>query len=146
MKTRNILIGVALAGAGVYFAFKKGLFKKKTVVTDTDIKDAQLTTDVVNQLVAQENKAQESSVSIEYPKSDKAKIAKIQLALGIASDGIFGNQTLMAVRNKIVDLAKIYGDSPLGYTLSKLSLEEWQSSTNIDTLYRLFVNQKLITA
>ena len=122
------------------------MFKKKTVVTDTDIKDAKLTTDVVNQLVAQENKAQESSVAIEYPKSDKAKIAKIQLALGIASDGIFGNQTLMAVRNKILDLAKIYGGTPLGYTLSNLSLQEWQSSTNIDTLYRLFVNQKLITA
>jgi hypothetical protein len=146
MKTKNIIIGLALAGAGAYYAFKKGLFKKKTVVTDTDIKDAKLTTDVVNQLVAQENKAQESSVAIEYPKSDKAKIAKIQLALGIASDGVFGNQTLMAVRNKIVDLSKIYGGTPLGYTLSNLSLQEWQSSTNIDTLYRLFVNQKLITA
>ena len=146
MKTKNIIIGLALAGAGVYFAFKKGLFKKKTGVTDTDIKNAQLTTDVVNQLVAEQNKAQESSVAIEYPKSDKAKIAKIQLALGIASDGIFGNQTLMAVRNKIVDLAKIYGSTPLSNSLYSLSLSEWQSSTNIDTLYRLFVNQKLITA
>lgn len=36
MKTRNILIGVALAGAGVYFAFKKGLFKKKTKETIVD--------------------------------------------------------------------------------------------------------------
>lgn len=146
MKTKNLIIGALLLGGASYLAIKKGLFKKKKVVTDTDIKDAQLTTDIVNQLVAEQNKAQESSVAIEYPKSDKAKIAKIQLALGIASDGIFGNQTLMAVRNKINELIKLYGGSTLANSLYSLSLSEWQSSTNINTLYQIFVKVGLITA
>jgi lysozyme family protein len=78
--------------------------------------------------------------------SDKSKIARIQLALGIASDGIFGNQTLNAVRNKIAELIKLYGGSQLANSLYSLSLSEWQNSTNINTLYQIFTKVGLITA
>jgi hypothetical protein len=40
-KTRNLIIGALLLGGGAYLAIKKGLFKKKGSVTDSDIKEIQ---------------------------------------------------------------------------------------------------------
>jgi hypothetical protein len=146
MKTSNLIIGAVLLGGVSYLAIKKGLFKKKSVVTNADIKEVQETEDIKNQLLADVNKAKLSSESLQNPMSDKSKIARIQLALGIASDGIFGNQTLNAVRNKIAELIKLYGGSQLANSLYSLSLSEWQNSTNINTLYQIFTKVGLITA
>lgn len=130
MKTKNIIIGLALAGAGAYYAFKKGLFGKK-VVSNSDIKTAQDDADLANQLLAEANRAKASTISIQNPTSYKAKVAKIQLFLGVASDGIFGNQTLLAVRNKFPQLAEI-------------TLADWQDESNIDILYSYLKSKGLI--
>ena len=130
MKTKNIIIALAVAGAGAYLAIKKGLFKKKSV-TNADIKDAQDNANIANQLLAEANKAKASTISIQNPSSYKAKVAKIQLFLGVASDGIFGNQTLLAVQNKFPQLAEI-------------TLADWQDESNIDILYSYLKSRGLI--
>ena len=131
MKTRNIIIAVALAGAGAYFAVKKGLFKKKSVVTNADILEAQQNEDIKNQLLAEQKKAKASTTTIQNSNSYKAKVAKIQLYLGIASDGIFGNQTLLAIKNKFPNLADI-------------TLADWQEEKNIDILYSYLNSRGLL--
>lgn len=120
MKTRNIIIAVALAGAGAYFAVKKGLFKKK------DIKNAQTDADIKNQLLWQEQKRKLDSISLENPNSDKAKIARIQSYLGVAIDGILGPQTYNAIVNKIPSLS--------GVSIAELNAE-------IGTLYEVFASK-----
>ena len=121
-KTRNIIIAVALAGAGAYFAVKKGLFKKKSV----SISDAQNDADVKNQLLWQEQKRKLDSISLENPNSDKAKIARIQSYLGVAIDGILGQQTYNAIVAKIPSLS--------GVSIAELNAE-------ISTLYEVFASK-----
>jgi hypothetical protein len=125
MKTKNILIGLALAGAGAYFAFKKGLFKKK-LVTNTDIKNAQNDSDIANQLLWQEQKRKLDSITLENPNSTKSKIARIQSYLGVAIDGILGVQTYNAIVNKIPSVAQV-------------SIQELNEE--IDTLYQVFASK-----
>jgi peptidoglycan hydrolase-like protein with peptidoglycan-binding domain len=120
MKTRNIIIAVALAGAGAYYAVKKGLFKKK------DINTAQTDADIKNQLLWQEQKRKLDSISLENPNSDKAKIARIQSYLGVAIDGILGPQTYNAIVNKIPSLS--------GVSIAELNQE-------ISTLYEVFASK-----
>lgn len=122
MKTRNIIIAVALAGAGAYFAVKKGLFKKKGV----SISDAQNDADIKNQLLWQEQKRKLDSISLENPNSDKAKIARIQSYLGVAIDGILGPQTYNAIVAKIPSLS--------GVSIAELNQE-------ISTLYEVFASK-----
>lgn len=120
MKTRNIIIAVALAGAGAYFAVKKGLFKKKS------ISQAQNDADVKNQLLWQEQKRKLDSISLENPNSDKAKIARIQSYLGVAIDGILGPQTYNAIVAKIPSLSSV--------SIAELNQE-------ISTLYEVFASK-----
>lgn len=132
-KKSNILpiaIGLGLL-AGGFFAIKKGLFKKKAV-TNTDIKDVQKNQDIANQLLAQENKAKASTISLQNPTSDKSKIAKIQSYLGVAIDGILGPQTYQAIINKLPNLA------------GQVSIADLNA--NIDTLYQIFVSKGWVTA
>ena len=131
MKTKNLIIGALLLGGASYLAIKKGLFKKKTI-TNADIDNAQKNKDIANQLLAQENKAKASTISLQNPTSDKSKIAKIQSYLGVAIDGILGPQTYQAIIDKLPNLA------------GKVSIDDLIA--NLDTLYQIFVSRGWITA
>lgn len=131
MKTKNLIIGALLLGGASYLAIKKGLFKKKSV-TNADIKNAQDNQDIANQLLAESNKAKASTISIQNPTSDKAKIGKIQSYLGVAIDGILGPQTYNAIINRLPNLA------------GQVSIADLNA--NIDTLYQIFVSRGWVTA
>ena len=131
MKTRNLIIGAVLLGGASYLAIKKGLFKKKSV-SNSDIKNAQENQDIANQLLAESNKAKASTISIQNPTSDKAKIGKIQAYLGVAIDGILGPQTYNAIISKLPNLA------------GQVSIADLNA--NIDTLYQIFVSRGWVTA
>ena len=124
--TRNLIIGAVLLGGASYLAIKKGLFKKKSV-TNADIKDAQQNADLKNQLLADINKAKLSTESLQNPTSTKSKIAKMQSYLGVAIDGILGQQTYDAIISKLPNLA------------GQVSIADLNA--NIDTLYQIFVSR-----
>lgn len=131
MKTKNLIIGALLLGGASYLAIKKGLFKKESV-TNNDIEKAQENNDIKNQLLAQQNQAKASTISLQNPTSAKAKIGKIQSYLGVAIDGILGPQTYQAIIDKLPNLA------------GKVSIADLNE--NIDTLYSIFVSRGWVTA
>ena len=92
-KNNNILLisGIALAGAGAYFLYKK---KEKTLVSANDILERQLAEQKADALKIIANNKKNASVSLENKNSMKSKIAVIQGAIGVTPDGIVGPQTL----------------------------------------------------
>ncbi len=106
----NLIIGAALLGGGAYYAFKKGLFGKKTETPSEAIKQNQ---DVINKVAAEQaaaakkvattaavKKAVTAASTIINANSYKGKVAYIQSDLGVAVDGVAGNQTNMAYNAK----------------------------------------------
>jgi len=106
----NLIIGAALLGGGAYYAFKKGLFGKKTETPNEAIKQNQ---DVINKVAAEQaaaakkvattaavKKAVTAASTIINANSYKGKVAYIQSDLGVAVDGVAGNQTNMAYNAK----------------------------------------------
>lgn len=113
MKLNNYLLIVGALGVGAYFAYKKGLFRKKKSVeeiktgelTDADIQE-QSQVDAAKII----NKVEEQKANaIENPKSLKSRIAVIQSSLGVTPDGIAGKNTNMALQKKYPSQYKIYG-------------------------------------
>ena len=106
----NLIIGAALLGGGAYYAFKKGLFGKKTETPSEAIKQNQ---DVIDKVAAEQaaaakkvataaavKKAVTAASTIVNANSYKGKVAYIQSDLGVAVDGVAGNQTNMAYNAK----------------------------------------------
>jgi len=106
----NLILGAALVGGGAYYAFKKGLFGKKTETPNEAIKQNQ---DVINKVAAEQaaaakkvattaavKKAVTAASTIINANSYKGKVAYIQSDLGVAVDGVAGNQTNMAYNAK----------------------------------------------
>jgi hypothetical protein len=106
----NLIIGAALLGGGAYYAFKKGLFGKKTETPSEAIKQNQ---DVIDKVAAEQaaaakkvattaavKKAVTAASTIINANSYKGKVAYIQSDLGVAVDGVAGNQTNMAYNAK----------------------------------------------
>ena len=106
----NLIIGAALLGGGAYYAFKKGLFGKKTETPSEAIKQNQ---DVIDKVADEQaaaakkvataaavKKAVTAASTIINANSYKGKVAYIQSDLGVAVDGVAGNQTNMAYNAK----------------------------------------------
>jgi hypothetical protein len=96
------LITAALVGAGVYYAFKWG--KKKVTETPAEsfdeasarIKREQQKTAAIKKTENEQRKAATAASSIQSPNSYKGKVGEIQAILGVAVDGIAGQQTQTA--------------------------------------------------
>lgn len=100
MKNNNLyLIGSAALIVGGILAYKKGVFGKKET-TNEDIKKSQKDKEVQDALIAQAKKDAVSKIVIQNANSMKAKIAVIQLDLGVTPDGVIGQNTLNALRTK----------------------------------------------
>ena len=110
---QNYIIGAAaVLGGGLYFAYKKGLFGSKeelnpvaetkieSKATINDIKQEQKDIAKANVKKAVVNAAVSTLTNITNAKSLKGKISTIQSNLGVAVDGIAGNQTNMAYNSK----------------------------------------------
>jgi hypothetical protein len=126
----NLIIGAALLGGGAYYAFKKGLFGKKTETPSEAIKQNQ---DVIDKVAAEQaaaakkvataaavKKAVTAASTIINANSYKGKVAYIQSDLGVAVDGVAGNQTNMAYNAKYgLDKGNI-SESNVDYYQSKV--------------------------
>jgi len=108
----NLLIGAALLGGGAYVAYHKGWFGlgKKLPPLDATLKDNQSVLDNIakEQAAAEAAKAAAAKAAtavkqastITNPASYAGKVAYIQSDLGVAVDGVAGNQTNMAYNAK----------------------------------------------
>lgn len=93
------LITAALVGAGVYYAFKWG--RKKATETPKEvfdesvnrIKQEQAAAEAAKKAANEQRKAAAAASSIQSPNSYKGKVGEIQAILGVAVDGIPGQQT-----------------------------------------------------
>ena len=106
----NLIIGAALLGGGAYYAYTKGWFGKKKETPTEAIKQNQ---DVIDKVAAEQaaaakkvattaavKKAVTAASTIINANSYKGKVAYIQSDLGVAVDGVAGNQTNMAYNAK----------------------------------------------
>jgi hypothetical protein len=93
----NLIIGAALLGGGAYYAFKKGLFGKKTETPNEAIKQNQ---DVINKVAAEQAAAAAAAAAVVKTRNEvrqastiintnsyAGKVSYIQQKLGIAVDG-----------------------------------------------------------
>lgn len=106
----NLIIGAALVGGGAYYAYTKGWFGKKKETPSEAIKQNQETLDRIaaEQAAAAKKVATTAAVTkavaaastIINANSFKGKVAYIQNDLGVAVDGVAGNQTNMAYNAK----------------------------------------------
>jgi len=106
----NLIIGAALVGGGAYYAYTKGWFGKKKETPSEAIKQNQ---DVIDKVATEQaaaakkvataaavKKAVTAASTIINANSYKGKVAYIQSDLGVAVDGVAGNQTNMAYNAK----------------------------------------------
>ena len=126
----NLIIGAALLGGGAYYAYTKGWFGKKTETPSEAIKQNQ---DVIDKVAAEQaaaakkvataaavKKAVTAASTIVNANSYKGKVAYIQSDLGVAVDGVAGNQTNMAYNAKYgLDKGNI-SESNVDYYQSKV--------------------------
>lgn len=106
----NLILGAALVGGGAYYAYTKGWFGKKKETPSEAIKQNQETLDRIaaEQAAAAKKVATTAAVTkavaaastIINANSFKGKVAYIQNDLGVAVDGVAGNQTNMAYNAK----------------------------------------------
>lgn len=126
----NLIIGAALLGGGAYYAFKKGLFGKKTETPSEAIKQNQ---DVIDKVAAEQAAAAKKVAATSTAKkiitaanaitnanSYKGKVAYIQNDLGVAVDGVAGNQTNMAYNAKYGLDKRNISESNVDYYKSKV--------------------------
>ncbi len=96
------LITAALVGAGVYYAYKWG--KKKVTETPAEsfdeasarIKREQQQTAAIKKTENEQRKAAAAASNISTPGTYPRKVGEIQAILGVAVDGIAGQQTQTA--------------------------------------------------
>ena len=126
----NLIIGAALVGGGAYYAYTKGWFGKKKETPSEAIKQNQ---DVIDKVAAEQaaaakkvataaavKKAVTAASTIINANSYKGKVAYIQSDLGVAVDGVAGNQTNMAYNAKYgLDKGNI-SESNVDYYQSKV--------------------------
>ena len=126
----NLIIGAALVGGGAYYAYTKGWFGKKKETPSEAIKQNQ---DVIDKVAAEQaaaakkvattaavKKAVTAASTIINANSYKGKVAYIQSDLGVAVDGVAGNQTNMAYNAKYgLDKGNI-SESNVDYYKSKV--------------------------
>ena len=126
----NLIIGAALLGGGAYYAYTKGWFGKKKETPSEAIKQNQ---DVIDKVAAEQaaaakkvataaavKKAVTAASTIINANSYKGKVAYIQSDLGVAVDGVAGNQTNMAYNAKYgLDKGNI-SESNVDYYKSKV--------------------------
>ena len=106
----NLILGAALVGGGAYYAYTKGWFGKKKETPSEAIKQNQ---DVIDKVASEQaaaakkvattaavKKAVTAASTIINANSYKGKVAYIQSDLGVAVDGVAGNQTNMAYNAK----------------------------------------------
>ena len=106
----NLILGAALVGGGAYYAYTKGWFGKKKETPSEAIKQNQ---DVIDKVAAEQaaaakkvataaavKKAVTAASTIVNANSYKGKVAYIQSDLGVAVDGVAGNQTNMSYNAK----------------------------------------------
>jgi hypothetical protein len=126
----NLILGAALVGGGAYYAYTKGWFGKKKETPSEAIKQNQ---DVIDKVAAEQaaaakkvataaavKKAVTAASTIVNANSYKGKVAYIQSDLGVAVDGVAGNQTNMAYNAKYgLDKGNI-SESNVDYYQSKV--------------------------
>ena len=126
----NLIIGAALVGGGAYYAYTKGWFGKKKETPSEAIKQNQETLDRIAAeqaaaakkvaVTAAATKAVAAASTIINANSYKGKVAYIQSDLGVAVDGVAGNQTNMAYNAKYgLDKGNI-SESNVDYYQSKV--------------------------
>jgi hypothetical protein len=130
---QNYIIGAAaVLGGGLYFAYKKGLFGKKAELspvaetkaesqeTLNKITATQKAVSTANKITAVAKSAASTITSITNANSYKGKVSTIQSNLGVAVDGIAGNQTNMAYNSKFgLDKGAI-SEANVDYYLNKV--------------------------
>ena len=126
----NLILGAALVGGGAYYAYTKGWFGKKKETPSEAIKQNQ---DVIDKVADEQaaaakkvataaavKKAVTAASTIINANSYKGKVAYIQSDLGVAVDGVAGNQTNMAYNAKYgLDKGNI-SESNVDYYQSKV--------------------------
>ena len=126
----NLILGAALVGGGAYYAYTKGWFGKKKETPSEAIKQNQ---DVIDKVAAEQaaaakkvatatavKKAVTAASTIINANSYKGKVAYIQSDLGVAVDGVAGNQTNMAYNAKYgLDKGNI-SEANVDYYLNKV--------------------------
>jgi hypothetical protein len=100
MKNNNVLIAVGLAAVGgvVYFASK--VKKQKEQITDAEIKAKQDAQAAADALAKAKSRAKADAESLQNKNSLAAKVATIQLYLGVGADGVVGQNTNIALKKK----------------------------------------------
>jgi hypothetical protein len=109
----NLIIGAALLGGGAYYAYAKGWFGKKRPSIDSPDKAIAQSQETLDRIAAEQAAASKKAVvtsaakkivtaasAITNANSYKGKVAYIQSDLGVAVDGVAGNQTNMAYNAK----------------------------------------------
>lgn len=101
----NLIIGAALVGGGVYYAYKQGWFGKKGNNAENAQEKSQAELDRIATeqaaaakkvaVAAAATKAVSQATTILNANSYKGKVSYIQKELGIKEDGIAGKQTNM---------------------------------------------------
>lgn len=109
----NLIIGAALLGGGAYYAYTKGWFGKKRPPLESPEKAIAQNQETLDRIAEQQaaaakkvavtaaaTKAVAAASTIINANSYKGKVAYIQSDLGVAVDGVAGNQTNMAYNTK----------------------------------------------
>lgn len=86
--SKNNLLLYGAIGAGVYYAYKKGWFKK--ITNKPPVQPPPGSTPPINPV---QPPVVNNPNSIENPNSYRGKVARLQSALAVAIDGIAGPQT-----------------------------------------------------
>ena len=109
----NLIIGAALLGGGAYYAYAKGWFGKKRPPIGSPDKAIAQSQETLDRIAAEQAAATKKAAvtsaakkivtaasAITNANSYKGKVAYIQSDLGVAVDGVAGNQTNMAYNAK----------------------------------------------
>jgi hypothetical protein len=109
----NLIIGAALVGGGAYYAYTKGWFGKKRPPIGSPEKAIAQSQETLDRIAAEQAAASKKAVvtsaakkivtaasAITNANSYKGKVAYIQSDLGVAVDGVAGDQTNMAYKAK----------------------------------------------
>lgn len=109
----NLIIGASLVGGGAYYAYTKGWFGKRPPIGKSSEQVIKENQEALDKIAAEQTqvkkaattaakvaKAVTAATTIINPNSYKGKVSYIQSNLGVAVDGVAGNQTNMAYNAK----------------------------------------------
>ena len=137
---QNLVIGGVLVGGGLYYAYSKGWFKKKTetpteevkqenqqVINDIKQEQKAVTTAAVKKAIT--TAAVKQATTIINPNSYAGKIAFIQSSLGVAVDGIAGKQTNLALDGVYGLLKGEISPSNIDYYVNRVKNKDTKAAT-----------------